>query len=352
MNKSLNAIRFILALGIFIVHLTFLSESSIGSLYNNYLIGFGAFGVTFFIILSGYFIGIKYYTHVNGCNNSFKNFIIKRIIKIYPLHIITFIIAIFVRIDQIIAKPLQYIIVGICNLFLIQTVFPDERIYNSFNSVSWFLSVIMICYILTPFLFLLLKKIDDKNINLFGLIGFLYIFQLIIVCLLKDVSIRYWLFYNSPFFRIFDYTIGLALGILYKQNKFYFKNIKFNNSILEVICILVTIITFALRTKVYVTFLYGAYYTPVIILSILIFGKEKGLVSKILSNRLLNYLGSISQEFYMIHFLTIAIVKNAIGLNNIIMIIVISFSATLILSILLKKLIGKIIVINANLHSE
>lgn len=352
MNKSLNAIRFILALEIFIVHLTFLSESSIGSLYNNYLIGFGAFGVTFFIILSGYFIGIKYYIHLNGYNNFFKSFIIKRIKKIYPLHIITFMIAIFVRINQIIAKPLQYIIVGICNLFLIQTVFPDERIYNSFNSVSWFLSVIMICYVLTPVLFFLLKKIDDKNINLFGLIGFLYIFQLIIVSLLKDVSIRYWLFYNSPLFRIFDYTIGLALGILYTQNKFYFKNIKFNHSILEVICIMVTIITFALRTEVYVTFLYGAYYTPVIMLSILIFGKEKGVVSKILNNRLLNYLGSISQEFYMIHFLTIAIVKNAIGLKNIIMVIVISFSATLILSILLKKLIEKIMVININLYRE
>ena len=342
MIKSLQSIRFILAIGIFIVHLSFLEDTKISGLYKDYLIGLGSYGVTFFIILSGFVITLGYFKKLDGYrNDKFKQFMVKRISNIYPLHIITFILAIFVFFPRLIAKPLEYGFAGILHISLLQTFIPDSRIYGAFNAVSWYLSVCLFFYLITPFLFRIVKRIQSKNINLGLFILGVYTIQLIIVFILKDSSFAYWLFYNSPIFRSFDYFIGVLLGLTYIERRSISKN-KINYSILEVLSVILLIAVFYFRTYINVAFLYGTYYTPLIVLTIWVFSFDKGYISKFLSKKPFQYLGSISMEFYMIHLLVITVVTNIVSQSFSVTRIIISFVISFVLSILLSKTVSKI----------
>ncbi len=156
MVNALTSVRFYLFLSIFVSHFFFIKKSQIGNfLFENFLYN-GNFAVTFFFILSGFCIAIGYSDKFQVLDfDKIKTFIMKRIIKIYPLYILTGFIGLIIA---IVTKKVLW--VKLCEfIFLYMTMIQSFlKNYSMFNSVAWFVSAIFLCYLLTPFVFYFLKK--------------------------------------------------------------------------------------------------------------------------------------------------------------------------------------------------
>lgn len=338
MIKSLQSLRFIAILGIFLSHLLFLQNTVYKNVFNRYFYG-GYCGVTFFIVLSGFVMAYNYYDKFNEVHKDVSlNFFKKRLMKIYPIHILTFVIALPLAYKIIMHSPLKQIVNMILNILLLQSFVPMQGVNFSFNSVSWYLSACILFYALTPFLIMLIHKIAKTSTHLIVYGILIYMFTFTIVFLGRDNSNAHWLFYINPFFRIFDYILGLLCGVYVKSIVVKNKNSINFYTILEVLSLLAFGVAYYMYPFIQQTFTYGVYYLPFMVFITIIFGIQKGYISKILSNKFLVYLGGISFEFYMIHHLVIDYITHFTVNEHPIIVSISCFAISIISAIGLSKL--------------
>lgn len=152
MIKSLQGLRAISMLSIFLFHAGIIPN--------------GIFPVTLFFILSGFFM---YYKNFEKSYNTtfFQDIIwgIKKIKRLYPVHLITFLISIPIRYKWISNHTIsEIVIMGISNLLLLQTLTPKYAL--SFNNLSWYLSVTLFCYMFSKSLIKLINKLKINEVTL------------------------------------------------------------------------------------------------------------------------------------------------------------------------------------------
>jgi peptidoglycan/LPS O-acetylase OafA/YrhL len=286
---------------IFAHHLFFLknSDSEISRFMYNFIFNEGHIGVSFFFILSGFILAYNYQDGILKKTKSKKKFYIARFARIYPLHILTFIISIpiiFLKAEQ--DRTLLFW-QGITNISLTQSFIPLREIYFSFNSPSWSISNEMFFYITFPFLIIFLKK-SKKNI-----LTLLFLFLTLITLIILIVPKNYYqgIFYVNPLIRIIDFIIGIVIFNIYStilkgQNK-----IRYN--LLEVTSIIILIIFFLFHQYISPVARYSFYYWIPMSYLIFSFSFQSGKISKFLSKKIFLLLGEISFSFYMFHQLII-----------------------------------------------
>lgn len=342
MIKSIKGIRAILALGIFISHLYILRGTRYDYFYSNYLIGLGAYGVLFFFILSGFGIGSSYSNKFQKIfSKETLSFYKKRIITLYPAYIIILFLAIIFNERYIFTDILG----NIKTLFLNIVLLHQFTGVKNYNAVTWYLSTLLVFYLLTPIIIKVIRKLDEYKINLWFIIVLIYIIQILIVSTNLDIENVRFLFYEDFRFRIWDYIIGILLGYIYFKNKkkideniYDFKKYSF----LEILCVLINILAIMFRVYVPTPFLHGTYYTLPILCLIIVLIKNSGIISKILSTNIVIYFSNISYEFYLIHLLVIQKMMVILVNYNKGLIITYSFVITLISSIIIHKFINVI----------
>ena len=93
--ESLTSLRFFAALLVLLNHCEFLRHSDSVLLSNlfNYIFSQGHIAITFFFILSGFIMSLSYSDRINNKKVSYIQFYIARISKLYPLHLLTFFLA-------------------------------------------------------------------------------------------------------------------------------------------------------------------------------------------------------------------------------------------------------------------
>ena len=305
MVKSLQSIRFIFALMIFLHHAVF----PISAL--------GAFPVTFFLILSGFVL-------MKGNNGGIDNqsqympFFLKRVRKIYPVHILCLVLAIVVTL--FLNKQIDWISI-IPNVFLIHGWIPDSRFYFSGNSVSWYLSVIVFCYAMFPFLAEWIKRLGWKFVTP------LVVFYLSIMLIIPDNYVHKFLYIN-PLFRVVDFCLGIWLYILctYERKEGFtsrIRNLTFmKKTIIEIIIFVISFILIILSLKMEKRFVYACFWwlpSLTIIYIFFMYDRNGGLISKMLNNKILVFMGSLSFVFYMLHIQILIIndylMDNVISMN-------------------------------------
>ena len=111
------------------------------------------------------------------------------------------------------------------------------------------------------------------------------------------------LFYVNPFFRIFDFIVGILLFELYLKIKNTEKVINYN--VLEFSSILLLVVFFIFHSELPLVVRYSIYYWLPMSFLILVFAFQKGVVSRLLSTNTLILLGEISFGFYMFHQLVL-----------------------------------------------
>ena len=220
--NQIQALKGIAFLGVFLSHTGFTWFWSVGH-----------WGVSVFLVLSGFMMTYSYYHRNRIKNTSLKDNILfawKKIKNLYLLHIITMLamlIFAFIGIKSDIRIVIPKILL---NIFLIQEWFPLEN--ASINGVSWYLSTAVFTYFLFPVILKKLENIRDSKVILNYLIALLVIQVFICkaisfipsnlafftgkIFLLPNIS--EWLIYFFPLTRCIDFIIGCLTGYMFICN--------------------------------------------------------------------------------------------------------------------------------------
>lgn len=165
----------------------------------------GGFPVAAFFILSGYLVSKKYDSKFEPFSwKSYGKFLFSRISKLYGLYVASMIpdLLVSLRMTNAAKEFLGVIKKLLCNLLLIQTLFPNGT-SESINQVSWFFSCLVLIYCAFP-IFVRIKKAASTSFwTIIGTIGLC----LIAVDLLESVDALY----ASPVFRVFQLFIGMLI---------------------------------------------------------------------------------------------------------------------------------------------
>ena len=264
----------------------------------------GECGVSFFFILSGFVLSIAYSEKISKELFNTKIFFNKQLIKIYPLHIITFIImfVLDIRLDKY-CNP----VAAIANLLLLQSWVPADSFYFVANSPSWFLCDILFFYLM----FSSLNKyiLYANNRKLFS-ISIVVLFLYICLMVVLPSYLVNPILYANPLTRLLDFVIGIILYKLYISDKGTALKDKLNTkstlsvSIIELSLILLVVITAFVyphlpqRVRTVSIFWLSI---PLFILFFALTDKHSGIISKILQCKTMLWLGNISFYIYIIH---------------------------------------------------
>jgi peptidoglycan/LPS O-acetylase OafA/YrhL len=348
--KSLTGLRFLAALAVFVAHLPGRwPEFDFGTL------PFGAAGVGFFYILSGFILTYVYGSRLNresgdsqtaevdfevpaSTRFSYQKFYLRRLARIWPLHLVTLLISLFfvIGIETFFNRPhpVGKLLVNGC---LLQSWIPNYDWIYSLNGPAWSLSVEAFFYLIFPFLLLGGAK---KFARQYLLIAAGTMVALFAINQFVPTGESGWVRLNAivhtnPLMRLFEFATGIGCGFYYLNSKrrgwhFDPRNLARSQSerpqgprkpsgsldtFLELTAILALLFFFGMaywlgmysedaRYGIPQAFWYwfrfcGA--APVFALIVLIFSSTQGLFAKALSCRLMVYLGEISYSFYMIH---------------------------------------------------
>ncbi|HEY9177424.1 MAG TPA: acyltransferase [Flavipsychrobacter sp.] len=298
MIKPLTSLRFIFAMMVFLSHLWFLQDDSpfYKQLYDDIFYE-GYIGVSFFFILSGFVLGYSYHDKILGGQIKFGQFWLARLARIYPLHLLTLLIAIPLSFK---GDSTEWINRLVLNIFLIQSFVPSDSIYFYFNSVSWSISDEWFFYLMFPFLvFLMLRR---KYLKFLPILILLIPLSLLLVK--ESYHEKY--FYINPLLRLGDFIIGKLLYRVYRKRKDIeiLNNRKVAN-LAEIGSILLLAVFFYYHNHIPQGFRYSCYYWLPMIVLIYTFAYAKGFISNMLSNGTMVFLGEISFGFYMVHMLVL-----------------------------------------------
>jgi peptidoglycan/LPS O-acetylase OafA/YrhL len=340
MLNSLTSLRFFAAMAVFLVHLYYLNEIPYLNVVYNRIFIEGSTGVTFFFILSGFILTYNYYHRMKTLDRyQLKKFYIARVARIYPVHLMTFLISIPLFYSVIKKYPLEYSLKVVTNLTLLQSFIPLKDFYFSFNGVSWSLSNELFFYLLLPFILYSISNYTKKfkltsSKLIFCGIG-IWLFAFTIVFMFKDITIHPWLFYILPMFRIIDFTVGIILGLSFISfsNKYKPNEQSKLWSIFEILSIVLLGVAIYFVPNIPESFHYSVYYLPFMSIIIYIFAHQKGIISRMLSKKQFVFLGEISFSFYMIHQLIINYIGSiSVFRTHLILSSIGAFLASLILS--------------------
>lgn len=302
MLKSLTSLRFFFAFAVFLSHLTYvITKLHWYNWLKNNVFFEGYLGVGFFFILSGFVLALNYERKIiDNPDFNKKKFYIARVARIYPLHVLTFLVMLpFVIIN--VWKGYIHWDIPILNLFLLQSYIPIKDYYFSINNVSWSISTEFFFYIMFPFFVIWLHKFPKLKYLLLLIIPVIFITE---PYFRSDIALEKGIFYINPLVRSFDFILGIITFQIYDKIKGY-KIDYLKGSLFEIGSILLLGIFFYFHLDILRAFRYGIYYWIPMVAIVLIFALQKGFISKILQHKVFVYLGEISFSFYMIHMIII-----------------------------------------------
>lgn len=320
--QSLQGARFIAMVIIVLSHLEFLRGYSWH--YWVYLHN-ATLGVDFFFMLSGFgmmlsFMGNPYYyekAHFSLKENVL--YALKHVKKIYAVYVVMLLLGIPHSVmdmvsdqgysfGQAIAESVMHFFIDIT---LLQSLSGIAKFSHSLNGVSWFLSCLFCIYLISlP----IMKYIYSKKNNKL----FVYISP-IAICIISWASavLFEWtekntmfddLCYGSPYRRFLYVILGMLIAVIYARHRNIWGWV-------EYIVMFLCIGWFLYRNSAVGLIQDTKYLIDVVLCGLLLYvvAVGNGIVSVILKNRVMVYLGNISMYVFLVHYLTIRYTLMVIG---------------------------------------
>lgn len=293
MIRTLQSLRFVFIMLVVLSHY-------IGSCFD---FG-GECGVSFFFILSGFVLSLAYSGKISQGLFHTKPFCMRQWIKIYPLHIVTFMIMFLL--DLRLGKCCDPV-AAIANMLLLQSWVPADSFYYVANSPSWFLCDIMFFYVVFTSLNKLILRAGNRKLFTISLVVFL-----LYLCLMAVLpsSLVNPILYANPLTRLLDFIIGIILYKLYITDKGIalkdklVKKSSFEVTLMELSLILLVVVTAIvyphLQPRVRTVSIFWLS-IPLVIFFFALSDQSKGVVSRFLQGKTMLWLGNISFCLYIIH---------------------------------------------------
>lgn len=319
--------------------------------------GIGANGVSLFIFLSGFLVA---YTHISRYSG--KNpikwavaYTKKKLGTFYFLHIIMFISALALLIvfalysNSVTSEWIVTMISnGILNLTLMQNWVPDSSVYFSYNAVAWYLSITIFFYMMTPFIFHILAKINTR-VKMIGLISGILLIELIWTVIFGNTSAAHAMIYIFPAYRLLEFILGCAFGKIFVEGKrcpadSWDKRISIKYTLLEVAAILAFVLAVLAWPYIPAAFGYSVFYVPFTVFLIYTFAFGRGFMSRIITNPVMLFISLISFEIFLIHQMVIRYLSAACSFVSIpdAVFVILSLAITIISSYLAHKYLPRI----------
>lgn len=233
--------------------------------------GSGYVGVGFFFVLSGFVLALNYRGGVSTKEER-RDFWFKRFARIYPTHLLTFLICL----------PLGFPWHAVPSLFLIQSWIPNSGIFFGGNVPSWSISNEAFFYALFPLLLgLRWNALVPWGAGLF-----------VVAVLWPAGWPNHWLFYVFPPARLFEFTLGMALAKLRGSP----------NGWHEAGALALAAVSLWALPMFKLSFAWAAAFIPASAALVYVFARSNGPIARLLSNRWLVLLGDASFMLYMIHW--------------------------------------------------
>lgn len=287
----LDSLRGVAALSVALFHF------NIGSIFNNSFTNNAGLMVDFFFVLSGYVISLNYNNRIGSFSDLFK-FQRKRFARLYPLHFIILLSFVLLELLKLLISDFtnsistksftgqynpEYIY---ANLALAQNFFNSQL---SWNAPSWSISAEFYTYFLWGLLFL----IPHRSLRIFVLL-------LIFIITIYAYFTGYWGFgrtENGYLRCIFSFLIGSFLPAMETGRKHPFSGVATSVILISVVVILCYAPHIPRPLVIIFPFMFAA------LVYVLNQTDPKSRVIRILQNRHLVFIGTISYGIYMIHWL-------------------------------------------------
>lgn len=345
--QSLQVVRAFAFLGIFTCH------AGMNQL--------GAWGASVFLVLSGFLLVYIYWDReVDSSLKGTMTFMVRRIGKLYPLHLLMLAAALPFTIKVLLDNFSSYYLLRsigqvILNVCLVQSWIPKSAAYFSLNGVAWYLSVCVFLYLVFPWILKLMKRYCNQ-LRAWGSIVVLWGIQFTIAYLLRYTyvpmsvsdNLAKWVTYICPLFRLGDFLIGCNLGYLFLKHRLQL------NAIVATLGELAVFLILVISQKIY-NGQYGFWssewfkltvmYVPSSVMWVYLFALKQGWISRLLTCRVLIWIGNVSGYGFLIHQLVIRylqelLIKNLqLDIGNM-GIAVIAFVITLVLAMGYQRVIS------------
>ncbi|MEU8425598.1 acyltransferase [Micromonospora sp. NPDC048835] len=218
---SLTGLRFFATTLVFACHIAVITQFIGGSLGTFVASAFplaGPYGVGFFFVLSGFVL-----TWTARESDRTTSFWRRRVVKIYPSHLVTFALA---AVLTVVAGRATGLLDWVTNPLLLHAWVPSLNTSTSFNGVSWSLSCELFFYLAFPLLLPLLDRIPVNRLwwtmaALAVLIaGAAVIAQFLVndqprLTIIADGSLSFgqiWFVYFFPPVRALEFVVGMTLA--------------------------------------------------------------------------------------------------------------------------------------------
>ena len=292
---ALTGSRFLAALSVGVFHIPFVLP-----LTSEGLVSFdiGSLGVNFFFVLSGFVI--EYSTDLSKWNT--KNFLIRRMARVLPLHYVTFLIWTTLFCGSWGNSLEGKLASGLANILTIHSLLPGDLFNLGFNAVSWSVS----CEIFFYVTFALIRPTKAGILLIICFIIFMINLPHTMYDYMNNVWPNFWWF--NPLGRLPEFCIGIITARLYGK-----VNISY-------------LVASILQISILILILISLYYNPELVFGIkhtllgLVFGiivfalAFQGAISRALSYSPLEFLGQISFSFYMLHHMVFRVVDRLLSI--------------------------------------
>lgn len=316
----------------------------------------GPMGVSMFLVMSGFVMSLSYdgrmETLPQGVRQSVR-FGYKKIGKLYPLHLLTLALMVLYTVatlqkhgfpqDEVrnaaVALPFQ--------VAMQQAWLPNRALYFSYNKVSWYLSLCLFTYTIFPFFFRKIKTIGKSRLIPIG--GGIILLQIVASAAVSVATVGNgdwvkWVTYICPAYRALDYFIGVILGQFVAQGGR--KNAagqRWRMTVWEILYFIAVIVQIVLYTMGSVpdAIRYDIFWLPTSLIGVFLFYQKRGVLTKLLTNRLTVFIGDVSGQAFLLHQIVIGFVT--LFIPNALAAAAYSLTLTVAASIIYMKLESKVL---------
>lgn len=269
----------------------------------------GAFGVSIFIVLSGFCMGLNYLPKADKLSlspvSNVKN-ALGKIKKLYGLHLIMLAVAYLLAKMPTSAEAIKRLVMDVV---LLQSLSPYSADFFSYNGVAWYLSTYLFICIFSLYVIKLISRCESRKCVITAATGVYVVMAVVGFALTKkNVNIgdgfAFWFTYIFPGYRILEFALGGLLGWLYlnaERKEYNKKAFATGLECFAVIVFVAVILIFHKMEGVYDGICYTALFTPISLFLVAVFAMSKGWIMKFLNNPIFLWLGNLSTYTFLIH---------------------------------------------------
>lgn len=307
---GLDVFRIFLTMLVFAFHSNIHFQCHYGILDN--FVSMGAIAMTGFFMLSGFsMFYVHKYDDMQAIVNV-KKFYRKRLIGIIPSY---YVIGLFYCIFCGSESVLQNLLLIPMEALGLQSAYPFSFALTH-NGGTWFISCLLMCYLLFPFMKGCIEQLGAKSrFLLLGLLSGIILYSPIVVWRFQLGSI-----YSNPFFRIIEFLIGVILAAHRKDISQigWLKKILYNRVLIggEILVLILSVsLAYDLDIGRGNYMLYSWICFP--LFSVMLIGLSGGVKKQNRENKILAYFSNICYAFFLAQLFIWPIMRKIIDIVGI-----------------------------------